>query len=193
MMKRQECLQALAENRTNEVVLSTMTAAGEWGAVSSHELDMPVTGAMGQVPDIGLGIALAQPSRRVVVLNGDGSMLMNLGSLVTIINAAPANYTLMVVQNGVYEITGGQPLPGLGKFSFAELARAAGFRKVYEYEELPAFRADIPTLLKEEGPIFAALKVEGGPVPASPRPSMVEVADRMRSVLTGQPARPVAE
>lgn len=192
-MKRRDCLQALAEQRTDEVVIGAMTAAREWTSLSSHELDMPVMGAMGQATDIGLGIALAQPHRRVVVLNGDGSMLMNLGSLVTIVNAAPANYTLMVVQNGVYEITGGQPLPGIGKFSFAELARAAGFPKVYEYDELSAFQADIPKLLKEEGPVFATLVVQGGPQPETPRPNMAAITERMRSVLTGQTARPVAQ
>ncbi len=193
MMTRRQCLQALAEQRTDEIVLGAMTASREWASLSSHDLDMPVMGAMGQAPDIGLGIALAQPERRVVVLNGDGSMLMNLGSLVTIANAAPANLVLMVVENGVYEITGGQPLPGIGKFSFAALARAAGFTKVYEYEELPDFQASIPILLKEEGPVFATLKVKGGPIPETPRPNMLAVTQRIRSILAEQPARPVAQ
>ncbi len=193
MMTRRECLQALAESRTDEVVLGAMTASREWASLSHHGLDMPVMGAMGQAPDIGLGIALAQPERRVVVLNGDGSMLMNLGSLVTIVNAAPKNLTLMIVQNGVYEITGGQPLPGIGRFSFAALARAAGFLQVHEYEELSAFQADIPALLKEEGPVFANLVVQGGPMPQTPRADMVEVTTRIRSILAGQSARPVAQ
>jgi thiamine pyrophosphate-dependent acetolactate synthase large subunit-like protein len=192
MMTRREALQALSEFRTDEVVLGAMTAWQEWATISKHDLDMSTAGAMGQGPDIGLGIALARPDRKVIVLNGDGSMLMNLGSLVTIAHAAPANLILMVVQNSCYEITGGQPLPGLGKFSFVDLARASGINQVYEFEELEDLRAGIPSVLHAEGPAFVTLKVKPNPIPPAPRINMVEAINRVRANLSAPMARPVS-
>jgi sulfopyruvate decarboxylase subunit beta len=192
MMTRREALRALAEARTDEVVLGAMTAWQEWATLSKHDLDMSAAGAMGQGPDIGLGIALAQPGRKVIVLNGDGSMLMNLGSLVTIANAAPTNLVLMVVQNNCYEITGGQPLPGLGKFNFSDLARSAGIASVYEFEELDAFKDGISAILNATGPVFVTLKVKTNPIPAAPRTNMMEAIKRVRATLATPEARPVA-
>lgn len=108
-----EALEVLARVRTDEVVVTTMGSIREWSRVSSHPLDFHyIPSAMGQGSSIGLGIALARPERRVIVLNGDGSMLMNLGSLVTIAAQGPRNYYLTVLDNGVYEITGGQMTAG---------------------------------------------------------------------------------
>jgi len=88
----------------------------------------------GQATSLGLGFALAQPERKVVVCNGDGSMLMNLGSLVTITAQGPANLTVIVFDNGVYEVTGVQPTLGAASLrrdgvaiDFADVARACGF------------------------------------------------------------------
>jgi thiamine pyrophosphate-dependent acetolactate synthase large subunit-like protein len=119
-------------------------------------------------------------------------MLMNLGSLVTITNAAPPNFVLMVVQNSCYEITGGQPLPGLGKFNFTQLARAAGFPSVYEFEELDAFKNGVSAVLQTTGPVFVTLKVRSNPIPQAPRANMMEVIRRVRSALAVPEAKPVA-
>ena len=78
---------------------------------------------MGQGPALGLGLALAQPGRGVVVVNGDGCMLMSLGSLVTLANH-PADLYLLILDNGLYEVTGGQPTAGTGRVDFA--AHGAG-------------------------------------------------------------------
>src|SRR3990172_5897169 len=103
----------LGGGRTDQVVVTTMGSIREWSRVSRHPLDFHyIPSAMGQGSSLGLGIALARPERRVIVLNGDGSMLMNLGSLVTIAAQGPRNYYLNVFDNGVYEITGGQLTAG---------------------------------------------------------------------------------
>ena len=79
-------LEVLAGLRRDEVVITTMGAAREWPRLSHHPLDFHyIPSAMGEAPALGLGLALAQPSREVIVLNGDGCMLMNLGALVTIV------------------------------------------------------------------------------------------------------------
>src|SRR5439155_23105294 len=107
-------LGATHRQRGEALVLTTMSSARGWGGVSTRpELDLPISGAMGKASSVGLGLALAQPSRKVIVLDGDGSLLMNLGSLVTIGGMAPKNLIVVVCQNGVYEVTGGQPIPGV--------------------------------------------------------------------------------
>ena len=87
-----ECLAVLRACRTErDVVVSTMGSAREWMKLGSHPLDfIYAPSSMGQAPSLGLGIALAQPERRVIVCNGDGCMLMNLGCLVTVTAEAPA-------------------------------------------------------------------------------------------------------
>src|SRR5579862_8847948 len=87
--------------RDHDVVVATMAAARDWMAMGSHPLDFIfVPSCMGHATSLGLGLALAQPQRRVIVLNGDGSMLMNLGSLATITAAAPPNLTVILLDNG---------------------------------------------------------------------------------------------
>jgi len=98
----------------------------------------------------------------VIVLDGDGSLLMNLGSLVTIAEVAPRNLVHFVCENGTYEANGGHPIPGAGRISFAGFARAAGYRTVHEFSELAAFGERIGAVLKEEGPVFVVLKVVAG-------------------------------
>lgn len=105
---------------------------------------------------------MGRPDKQVIVLDGDGSLLMNLGSLVTIAEAAPRNLIHFVCENGTYEANGGHPIPGHGKISFAGAAKAAGIERVYEYSELANFESDIGGLLRAKGPVFATLKVEPG-------------------------------
>jgi len=82
----------------------------------------------------------------VIVLDGDGSLLMNLSSLVTIANAAPKNLVHFVVENGCYEANGSHPIPGQDKVSFAGLARAAGYAQVFEFDGLNRFAAELPAV-----------------------------------------------
>src|SRR5262249_19225377 len=124
-MTQKEALEVLAAHRGTHVVITTMVAVGVWPGLSDTPLDFAyMPSAMGHGPALGLGLALAQPGRGVVVVNGDGSMLMNLGSLVTLANQ-PADVYLLVMDNGLYEVTGGQPTAGTGHTDFAGLARAA--------------------------------------------------------------------
>ncbi len=106
MMKRDECLKALARHRRDEIVVAVYNAAQEWIHISPSELNYTFVGAMGQGSSMALGIALGRPDRRVIVLDGDGSLLMNLGSLVTIGQVAPKNLVHCVCENGIYETVG---------------------------------------------------------------------------------------
>src|SRR5579863_7411280 len=97
MMTQAEALQVLASHRGDKVVVTTMSAVAIWPALSDTPLDFAfIPSSMGQGPPLGLGLALAQPGRGVVVVNGDGCTLMNLGCLVTLANH-PADVYLLIL------------------------------------------------------------------------------------------------
>lgn len=126
-------------------------------------------GSMGLASSIGLGIALATPDRRVLVFDGDGNVLMNMGTLATIAVAAPANLRHVCFDNGAHASTGAQstiadrvPLDGI--------ARAAGYRSVVRVETPEALRVAVPGFLASPGPSFLHVRVALGPKgPPGPR------------------------
>jgi thiamine pyrophosphate-dependent acetolactate synthase large subunit-like protein len=185
MMTAREALEVVAQYRGERIVVTTMTAVSIWPQLSDTPLDFAyLPSAMGQAPTLGLGLALAQPRRGVIVLNGDGSMLMNLGALVTLANH-PANLYLVILDNGLYEVTGGQPTAGTGHVDFAAMARAAGIARAYTFPDLGAWRAGAEGALSGPGPVVVALTVEGRlgqKTPKAPHPITEQVA-RLRQAL----------
>ena len=167
-MKRRECLEVLRRFRPDEaVVVSTMGSAAQWSRLSDSELDFPSVGsAMGHAADFAMGLALAQPERKIWVLNGDGSMLMSLGTLVTICHSMPRNLVLFVMENDTFEVTGNQFIPGAGKISFVNMARGAGFNRVHEFDSAQDLSEQLASVLYDAGPIFINLRIETGNEPA---------------------------
>ncbi|MFN0198553.1 MAG: thiamine pyrophosphate-dependent enzyme [Planctomycetaceae bacterium] len=189
-----DALKILHTARTDEIVVTTMGNAREWMTLSRHPLDwVYVPSSMGQAPTLGLGLALAQPSRRVIVCNGDGSQLMNLGSLITITAQAPKNFTLVLFDNGVYEVTGAQQLPSSpasrknrDAIDWVALLSACGFEYVTHYADREGWQRDVKHWLKKAGPVCVVLKVDPVPNavgPRSPGPAK-ERARRFREALT---------
>jgi sulfopyruvate decarboxylase subunit beta len=161
MMKHKDCMKALARHAADaDIVLPVYSTAFEWLDLRSSPLNYTAHGAMGLASSHGLGLALGRPDKRVIVLDGDGSLLMNLGSLVTVAAAAPRNFFHFVCENGTYEANGGHPTPNRGKVSFAGFARAAGYQTVYEFSDLKIFQQQIGAVLSEQGPVFVDLKIE---------------------------------
>jgi sulfopyruvate decarboxylase subunit beta len=162
-MKRDECLKALARHLNEEsIVVPVYTTACDWIAIRPSPLNYTAHGAMGLASSHGLGLALGMPERKIIVLDGDGSLLMNLGSLVTVAAAAPANFYHFVMENGSYEANGGHPIPNREAVNFKGLADAAGYRKTYEFAALDDFENRIGEVLAQTGPVFADLKIEPG-------------------------------
>ena len=161
MMKRDECFRVLARHVRDEIIIPVYSSAFDWLELAPRPLNFYSFGAMGLGSSHGLGLALGRPDKRVVVLDGDGSLLMNLGALVTIGGVAPRNLVHFVCQNDVYEANGSQPLPHSG-VDFAGLAQAAGYAHCHEFSELADFEAKVAQVLREEGPVFATLHVEKG-------------------------------
>ncbi|HZS01174.1 MAG TPA: thiamine pyrophosphate-dependent enzyme [Chloroflexota bacterium] len=191
MMKRDECLRALARHRTDEIVVAVYMAAQEWINLAPHPLNYTFTGAMGQGSSHALGLALGRPDKRVIVLDGDGSLLMNLGSLVTIASVAPRNLVHCLCQNGTYETNGAIPIPGVGRVDFPALARAAGYPRAYTFDALGDWEQALPALLREDGPVFVDLHVEPGETRFPNdfrRLYSVESREAFRRALAAQPA-----
>ena len=162
MMKRDAVLQILARHVTDEIVVAVYQACFDWMAVAPRDLNYVSTGAMGQASSHALGLALGRPDKRVLVFDGDGSLLMNLGSLVTIAAEAPANLVHFVFQNGCYEANGAHPLPNARHVDFCGLARAAGYREAEPFEDLATFASAAGRLVAATGPVLVALKTEAG-------------------------------
>lgn len=185
MMSQRAALEVLAAHRRDHLVVTTMSAVGLWPELSDGPLDFAyLPSAMGHAPALGLGLALAQPGRGVVVVNGEGSMLMNLGSLVTLAHH-PAPVYLLILDNGLYEVTGGQTTAGTDHADFAGLARAAGIPRVYALDDLESWRATAAEALSGTGPVVIWLKVEGRlgqKTPRAPRPMSEQIA-RLRQGL----------
>ena len=204
VLTKDELLLPLAESRTDEVVVTCMGVTRPWGRISNHDLDFAsADSAMGHTADLALGIALAQPERRVLCLNGDGSMLMTLGTLVTIVESGAKNLVLFVLENGAYEITGNQPIPGAGDIDFPGLARAAGFPRVYDLSQARDFKSVLPAILSKEGPIFVGVQMERGiegPISRSAkeearylRTSLADWSREFRTAITGSGLDPTEE
>lgn len=183
-MTHREALEVLAAHRGERVVVTSMGSVGLWPSLSDTPLDFAyLPSSMGQGIAVGLGLALAGP-REVVVLSGDGSLLMNLGCLVTVAQH-PAPLTILLIDNGLYEVTGGQSVAGAGRTDFAGLARAAGIGEVFAFADRDAWRAGAAEVFAGPGPTFVCLKVtgeRGKATPMAPRPMAEQIA-RLRAVF----------
>jgi thiamine pyrophosphate-dependent acetolactate synthase large subunit-like protein len=116
-------------------------------------------GSMGLAAPIGLGLATAQPQRRVVVFDGDGNLLMNLGELATVAALAPRNFVHVVFDNEAYASTGNQPTLSAA-VDLAALAAAAGYAHTGRAGDVPSLRAALPAVRDVPGPNFLLVKLE---------------------------------
>jgi len=162
MMRRDKCIELLARHRTDQIVVAVYHAAFDLIRIQPHPLNYLSVGAMGLASSHGLGLALGRPDKKVLVLDGDGSLLMNLGSLVTIAEIAPRNLVHFVFENGTYEANGAHPIPGRSVVDFCGFARAAGFTNVHGYDDLGLFESELAGVLSAPGPTFVRLSVEPG-------------------------------
>ena len=185
MMTHRDALDVLAAHRRDHVVVTTMGSAGLWPGLSDGPRDFHyLPSSMGQGVPLGLGLCIAKPGTPVVVLVGDGGLLMNLGCLVTVAQFAVPLH-ILCIDNGLYEVTGGQPVANAGRTDFAAIARGAGIGRVYSCATRDEWSAVAGEALTGTGPVFAWLKVRGEhgkATPTAPRP-MAEQIERLRHAL----------
>jgi thiamine pyrophosphate-dependent acetolactate synthase large subunit-like protein len=185
MMTLRDALTVLADHRGDRVVITTMASVGVWPDLSDTPRDFAyIPSSMGQGIPLGLGLALATPGLGVVVISGDGGLLMNLGCLVTLAQH-DVPVTVLLIDNGLYEVTGGQAVAGAGRTDFAGLARTAGIGRVFAFESAVGWQAGAAHVFAGGGPTFVWLKVageKGKATPTAPRP-MAEQVRRLREAI----------
>ena len=127
----------------------------------SHERDFLTVGSMGHASQIALGIALAQPERRVWCFDGDGAAIMHMGSMAIVASKAPKNYVHVVFNNGAHDSVGGQPTVGL-KINLPAVTKAIGYKYTCSVEDKDALARTLKTVVTVEGPTLIEVKVKKG-------------------------------
>jgi thiamine pyrophosphate-dependent acetolactate synthase large subunit-like protein len=189
-LRRREVVEKLLHQRKGLLVVAGLgSTAWDITAAGDSDLSFPTWGAMGQAAMIGLGLALAQPKRRVLVVTGDGEMLMGLGSLATIGVQQPKNLTVVVIDNERYGETGMQATHTASGIDLAAVAKACGIRS----SQLVSTAAKISPLRKiihdKPGPHFVQIKVKAEKVPlVLPPKDGVLLKARFRRALLGASA-----
>ena len=187
-LKRRELIKVLVGGLDDILIISGLGAPSwDLAAAGDRDLTYPLWGAMGGSAMIGLGLALSQPNRQVIVITGDGEILMGLGSLSTIAQMRPNNLSIVVLDNERYGETGMQPTHTAGLTDIAGVARACGFEQAATLYEADEFDQAMPAILAGLGPSLFVIKVcaEHLPIVVPPRdPSYLK--DRFRIALLGK-------
>ena len=161
-MKRYDCLKSIAPHIAEELVVTNLGAVRhEWQALRPHPGNYHLQN-LGLTSSVALGLALALPHRKVVAFDGDGSLLLNLGSLATIANQHPNNLIHIVFDNECYESSRGAPTATAGRADLAAIARGAGFTNVVSANTVAQFEAEFLRALKANDLYFVLAKVEAG-------------------------------
>jgi thiamine pyrophosphate-dependent acetolactate synthase large subunit-like protein len=160
-MQRYECLEQLAPLITDQLVVTSLSGQRvEWGHLSKHEGNL-LLGSMGNALAVGVGLALALPRRKVVVLESDGSLLLSLFNLPTLANLNPSNLALFVFDNQAYSGTKiSQPTATAGKTDLAGMARSAGIERAVTVRDLEGFKKEAAGAVNENALRFVVAKVE---------------------------------
>ncbi len=176
----------LRDRRDLLVVAGLGSAVWDCAAAGDHPLTFPVWAAMGAAATVALGLALAQPARQVLVVTGDGELLMQMGALATVAAARPANLAVVVLDNERWGETGNQPTHTAAGVSLAGVGRECGLPRVMEVrgaDEVPALRE---ATRRAEGPLLAVAKIASDkpPLVMPPRDGSY-LKDRFRVALLG--------
>jgi thiamine pyrophosphate-dependent acetolactate synthase large subunit-like protein len=160
-MTNHQAVEAIENCRENSIVVSTMSPITAIMELSESSLNLRVAPMMGAAGSIGLGIALARPDKKVIILDGDGCLLMQLGSLATNAGAAPDNFYHFVFNNGVLYETGTRlPIANGKAVDFEGLGRAAGYAAAYSIDSVEALKHSLPDVLSGPAPALISLDID---------------------------------
>jgi thiamine pyrophosphate-dependent acetolactate synthase large subunit-like protein len=189
-LRRREVAKALLGDRGDMLVVAGLgSTAWDVTAAGDHPLTFPLWGAMGGAAMIGLGLALARPAQRVLVVTGDGEQLMGLGSLAVIGAKAASNLVIVVFDNERYGETGMQPTHTAHGIDLARIAAACDFPLVGTVREQAELEVALPAIRSRSGPVFFDIKVRAEALPfALPPKDGTYLKDRFRSALLGREA-----
>jgi thiamine pyrophosphate-dependent acetolactate synthase large subunit-like protein len=187
-LRRRELAKALLVDPGDLLVVAGLgSTAWDVTAAGDRPLNFPLWGAMGGAAMVGLGLALAQPERRVLVVTGDGELLMGMGSLATIAVQRPPNLALVVFDNERYGETGMQATHTAEGVDLAGAAAACGFPLAGTLREQREVDAALPVIRTAPGPVLYVAKVRAEPLPfALPPKDGAYLKDRFRQALLGE-------
>ena len=188
-LDRREVVKSILDRRGDALVVTGLGSSCYDAGVHDHPNTFYLWGAMGGAAMIGLGLALAQPERRVLVITGDGEMLMGLGSLATIGVRRPKNLSIVVIDNELYAETGMQPTHTAKGVDLAGVARAAAFEAAETVESEGDLARALDLVYGTQGPVMVDVKVSSKRYPMSIRlRDGAHIKNRFRENLLGQKA-----
>ena len=163
-LRRRHVAQALLQDRRSLLVVAGLgSCAWDITAAGDDPLNFPLWGAMGGAPAIGLGLALAQPESRGLVITGDGEMLMNVGVLATVATLAPQNLSIICIDNGCHGETGGQPGHTAMNTDLALMAKGAGLASTMTANTADDLAEGAKFLIEAAAPRLLVVRVTAGP------------------------------
>ncbi len=186
-LDRREVVTALLAPRGDTLLVTGLgSSCYDAGASGDHPLTFYLWGGMGAAAMVGLGLALAQPQRQVIVITGDGEMLMGLGALATIGAQAPKNLSVIVIDNELYSETGMQPTHTSRGVDLAGMAKSANFARTATIRTKPELDGWIPRVYQPEGATLLAIKVSNARYPMAIRlRDGAHIKNRFREALLG--------
>lgn len=160
MIPSLEAIKVINARRRDALVVSATSSLREWSSVSGRrDLDVDLSDCMDKASSVALGIALARPDRKVMVLDCDSVLRANLGSLITVGRAAPRNVVHFLFEDASHLSTDGQPIPGMDHIDFVGLARGGGYPRAYSFDSFEDLVIGIDEVLEGDGPTFVFLRV----------------------------------
>ncbi len=160
MIPSMEATKAVNFHRKDALVVSTSFALREWSQVSERrDLDVDLSDCMDRAPAIGLGLALAQPNEKILVLDCDSTLRTNLGGLATIGESSPENLVHFVFDDVTSASTSGLPIKGMDNLDLVQIAASSGYAKTYEFDKLEEFLIGLEDIMRQTGPVFVRVKV----------------------------------
>ena len=169
MIPSLEASKAISARRADAVVVSTRRTLEEWSLVSCRrELDLELSDCENKAPAVALGIALAQPQRRLLVLDSGSALRTNLSGLVTVANAAPENLVHFLYEEAMDGLGNDDSGPGFNRVSYRALAEGAGYAATYRFEALEDLLIGLEEAMAGPGPTFVSLSVAPSWRPSTP-------------------------
>ena len=188
MIPSREVARAINYHRDDALVVSTSAALREWHQVSERrDLDVDLSDCMDRAPAVGLGLSLAQPDRRILVLDCDATLRTDLACLATIGKVAPKNLVHFVLEDADHTSTDGLPIAGLDRIDFVGMASSAGYAHTCRFDNLEELLIGMEELMRRPGPVLVAVKVVLEPEPSPfPERSMADGWAQVRLGLAAQ-------
>ncbi len=160
MIPSMEATKAVNFHRKGALVVSTSSALREWSQVSERrDLDVDLSDCMDRAPAVGLGLALAQPEEKILVLDCDSTLRTNLGGLATIGESNPENLVHFVFDDVSSSSTSGLPIKEMDNLDLVQIAASSGYAKTYEFDRLEELLIGLEEVMRQTGPVFVRVKV----------------------------------